>query len=221
MTAAEITTTDSAAVYIASTQSIFKSKGKQVITMSNPCITFFSVIGITWLVTQSFHYGLSRRTVQMENYSVECIEKRGEKKQKTKKRGPWMITTCKRINKKSCEDCEVIKIKWAFCNVYEVKSNRLDRILECERTDNSCAQKHFKCLITYLLKYVIKFKYCLWIHKNGICYWMMISTISNIFYSHVYCILWYLFFKINLSLLILILNSIKLQERNVYPKGTF
>lgn len=170
MTAAEITTTDSAdcsCLYSIDTVHL-QVQGETGYHHVKSLYHLFSVIGITWLVTQSFHYGLSRRTVQMENYSVECIEKRGEKKQKTKKRGPWMITTCKRINKKSCEDCEVIKIKWAFCNVYEVKSNRLDRILECERTDNSCAQKHFKCLITYLLKYVIKFKYCLWIHKNGI-----------------------------------------------------
>lgn len=221
MTAAEITTTDSAdcsCLYSIDTVHL-QVQGETGYHHVKSLYHLFSVIGITWLVTQSFHYGLSRRNVQMENYSVECIEKRGEKKQKTKKRGPWMITTCKRINKKSCEDCEVIKIKWAFCNVYEVKSNRLDRILECERTDNSCAQKHFKCLITYLsmlLSLNIVYEY-----TKMEFYWMMISTISNIFYSHVYCILWYLFFKINLSLLILILNSIKLQERNVYPKGTF
>lgn len=38
-------------VYIASAWFIFSSKGEQDITMEKPCLTLFSLIGMTWFVT--------------------------------------------------------------------------------------------------------------------------------------------------------------------------
>lgn len=42
-------------------------------------------------------------------------------------------------------------IKWAFCNVYVVKSERLDGLSECEKTDSHCVQKTLQVFKNFVI----------------------------------------------------------------------
>lgn len=57
----------------------------------------------------------------------------------------------KDLIKSSARIAKVIRIKWAFCNVYDVKSERLDGLSECEKKDNHCVQKTLQVFNNFVM----------------------------------------------------------------------